>query len=247
MSVREDFRKGLPTTIAILGDSTTSGYGANGAANWTAGDPLEVVMDAIGTTSQATQDNLNIPSACRLLATYAKQLNPANVVYNYSGSGWRAAEHVSKNTVARLAARTPKPKICFINSGINSAKLGQTQGASYQTLINQLIANSIEPVVTIGHNIGTYPSNFTPMPFWQTLRTEMKSFAASNNLPLLDMGSDDGVLGGLYDPFHPNAAGYKAIFNFYMKYLRISNYSISGLIGAPLRVSGYQLKEECFQ
>lgn len=242
----DKFRSGKRVVVAVIGDSTSAGMGANpgpggphmldnlpnGGPNFTGGDPLHIAPDSIGYVSQAVQDNLLIPSWVRLLRTYLESINPNSKVYNYGASGWTANEHVVQGTVARIAARTPKPEVCFVNIGINNLKNAVSVYSPLLTICTQLIAADIKPIVCLPNNIGKDsrtgqwdglevsgfpgpPQYWVPVgDAWSAMRTDMRAVAILKDCPLLDMGSASGTLDPLklYDPYHPNPAGYQAMF-----------------------------------
>ena len=168
--------------LAIIGDSTTSGFGANPSPNlWTNGlaygcvnnprfgenwkayladgvTPNPYYINTTGFPSQAQQDNTGIPSAVRLLRTAVESRNGGSEVYNYGGSGWTAGNHVSEGTVATVAALVPKPDVIFFNLGINSAKSNASQDTDLRTLVSQAIANDILPILVKPNNIGVADS-----------------------------------------------------------------------------------------
>lgn len=258
LQLKSAIQTGIAVTIGIIGDSTTCGYGANPGPNlWTnglaygalnqpdfgpnwapAGNPFFITTVGGGLTAAATQANTGIPSAARLLETWLKTQNPSSVFYNYGGSGWTAADHVTNNTVAALAAKTPKPDAVIIAMGINSAKGGAMQGTDVRTLVNQLLAAGILPILCKEHNVavdsrtglwagpggvpGT-PDNWIPMPLWPSLRAELDTISTEYTpaLSVIDLGTPDNALDitKLYDPFHPSATGYQAIFNIYRDWL----------------------------
>lgn len=164
--------------IAVIGDSTTCGFGANPSPNlWTNGlaygcvnqprhgenwqpllidgiTPNPVYINTTGYPSQSQQDNTGIPSAIRLLRTEIESKNATSEVYNYGGSGWTAGDHVTAGTVAIVAALNPKPDVIFFNLGINSAKSNSSQDADLRTLVDQAMANGILPILVKANNIG---------------------------------------------------------------------------------------------
>lgn len=243
--------------IAIIGDSTTSGFGANPSPNlWTNGlaygcvnqprhgenwQPLLVdgvtpnpyYINTTGFPSQAQQDEVGIPSAVRLLRTAVESRNGLSKVYNYGGSGWTAGNHVSGGTVAAVAALVPKPDVIFFNLGINSAKNNASQDADLRTLVAQAIANNILPILVKPNNIGvadspagswsatSCPDNWYPMDNWPAIRSNIQTIADDNNLTVIDLGTNDGILDDtlLYDSFHPSNLGYEAIYQIYDGFL----------------------------
>lgn len=249
--LRAAFTSGQPLAIAIVGDSTTGGFGANPGPNvwagnglsygcvnppnfgpnWTTGDPLYI--NTGGFPSQAQQDNVGIPSATRLLRTYLEGINPASKVYNYGGSGYTAAAHVAGNTIAAIAALSPRPQAVFIALGINSAKNNNGQDADLRTLVAQALAQGILPVLVKEHNVGVAgspagnwsdtatPDQWFPMDNWPNIRAGVDQIAAENGLEVIDLGDPSGALDVslLYDPFHPSAKGYREIFARYKKWL----------------------------
>ena len=160
------YRADNAVTIAIMGDSTTCGYGANSNAytwptdntshgfldttnwgpNWgSAGNPLFIQTDSSGITLGYIQDALNedgtplIPGAPQLLQKYLRTKNSSSKVYNYGGSGWKSTNVYSRH-VAYLAGLSPKPQVVFIAYGINDAKYGNN-GVEARTARNTAIDN----------------------------------------------------------------------------------------------------------
>lgn len=219
LSLKDKLRARLPVCIAVIGDSTTCGFGANGAANWTVGNPL-VIQPFGGFVLQSVQNNLAIPSASRLTQTWLEQLNPASVFYNMGYSGGRADEHVTAGTVSALANRSPKPDLIIIALGINSAKNNQSQTAALTTLVQQVKANGIQCVISLGHNVANLNTT-TPMTLWLTMRAQMKAVANAYGCEIIDAGSDDGAIipALTVDGFHPSALGYAEIFKKYKSFL----------------------------
>ena len=156
----------LAFAVAIVGDSTTCGFGANpdpgvspvnGLAyayyntqpavgvehlyNWNepAGNPYAIPLLGNGLEDQSGANYANIPSVPYLLELWLKNISSSNAVYNFGGSGWTAGDHVSNNSIAALAIKNPRPDIVFIATGINSAKDSQSQQYDVTTLINQCI------------------------------------------------------------------------------------------------------------
>lgn len=210
LSPRDKLRARLPVRIAVIGDSTSCGFGANGDDNWNQSSPYAIPLS--GYVSQAVIDNINIPSACRLLHSWLLHLNPNSTFQNLGASGWRANDHVANNTASMVNA-----DLTIIALGINSAKNNQYQGAPLRTLISQL---SGEVVISLGHNVALLNTT-TPMPHWLNMRAEMKAIAEELGLDVIDAGSDDNAINPAFthDGFHPSALGYQDIFKAYMKYL----------------------------
>lgn len=191
--------------------------------------------------SPVSQANMAIPSGIRLLESYIRDVNASSRVYNLSISGGGAAEHVTYGSVAQLATEVPKPDVVFIVTGINSIKRGLSQDRSVQMLITACINNNMLPILVKSNNIamdsrtGSWygpdsPNNLSPpanwIPWtttynWRTYIGSFDTLAAGNNIPLIDLGSPDGAIDvvKLYDPFHPNAAGYNSIFLVYKAWL----------------------------
>lgn len=243
----DKFRSGTRLVVAVIGDSTSAGMGANpgpggpymldnlpnGGPNFTAGDPFHIVPDSIGYVSQSVQDNVLIPSWVRLLRTYLESINPNSKVYNYGASGWTAGQHVSNGTVARIAARTPKPEVCFVNIGINNLKNDVPVGPHLATICSQLDAAGILPILCLPNNIGEDkrtgrwdgievpgfpgpPSQWQRIGVrWSAVRMDIQMIAGAHNYPVIDFGDAAGTLDicKLYDPYHPNPSGYLDMFN----------------------------------
>ena len=219
LSLKDKLRAKLPVCVAVIGDSTTCGFGANGAPNWDVNSPF-VIQPFAGYVLQSVQDNLAIPSSSRLTQTWLQQLNPASKFYNLGGSGWTAQNHLSYGIIAEITARSPKPDIVILALGINSAKNNQSQGAALSVLIQQIQAAGMQAVISLGHNVGIYNTT-TPMPQWQGMRAEMKSLATQYGCDLIECGSDDGAITPslTHDGYHPSALGYAEIFKKYKEYL----------------------------
>lgn len=254
------FRAGQKVAIAVIGDSTSCGFGANPGPNtwtdgnsylcvnggtgpnWTAGDPYFINLS--GYPSQAQQDNTGIPSAVRLLRTYVEGINPASRVYNYGWSGGTAQTHVSAGTVATIAALTPKPDVVFIATGINDAKQNLHQAQALAILVVQCLDAGMLPVLCKEHNIAVaggpagawsasaLPDNWYPMDNWPAIRANVDAMAATYNLEVIDLGTPDCAIDPslLYDPFHPSAKGYRVIYEKYRAWL--------GEAG-PVRIKGH--------
>lgn len=238
-------------SIAFVGDSTSVGFGANGGANtwnnglsygfmnqpelspnFTPGHELSLV-DSSPYISQEQQDNINIPSAVRLLRTEVERKNPDSIVYNYSSSGATAGQHVVLDTMYTVAGLIPKPEIVFINLGINSAKNEQSQRDDLWKLIEIAISFDMIPVLVKPNNIAVAfspegnwsasasPDDWYPMDNWQGMRDEIDIVSEKYDTEVIDLGSDDGLINEtlLYDPFHPNENGYRVIFNIYLNWL----------------------------
>lgn len=207
--------------IAYIGDSTGAGFGANGAANWDSGSPYFINTNSF--PSAAQQENTAIPSAVRLLRTYLEARGTESTVHNYSVAGRTAADHVSAGTVAAL---TERYDFALVELGINSAKQNLTHEAELTTLIGQLKARRIQPVLVKSHNIGvaytangiwvenSLPSEWVPMDNWPTYRLVVSSVAAREGIDVVDLGTPDCLLDTslLHDSFHPSEAGYVAKF-----------------------------------
>lgn len=181
---KDKFQSWQEVTIAVVGDSTTCGFGSNPSPNtWTNGleygcvnlprfgenwqeflsdgvTPNPVYINTTGYPSQAQQDNINIPSGVRLLRTEVESRNANSKVYNFGGSGWTAHDHVINGTISILSSLNPKPELIIINIGINSAKNNLTQDADLNTIIEQVISNHMVPVLVKPNNIGVaYSTN----------------------------------------------------------------------------------------
>lgn len=176
--IQNNYIAGNQIVIAIIGDSTTSGFGCNPSPNtWINGlsygcvnlprfgenwnqyladgvTPNPVYINTTNYPSQAQQDNIGIPSAVRLFRTNIENKNASSKVYNYGGSGWTVSEHLSSNTVSTVAALVPKPDVVFINLGINSAKNNIVQTPGYNTLIQQCLDADMNVVLVKPNNIG---------------------------------------------------------------------------------------------
>nr|WP_319566283.1 SGNH/GDSL hydrolase family protein [uncultured Rhodoferax sp.] len=264
---------GAQVSLALVGDSTTAGFGANPGANvwpgngraygcmnnpsfgpnWDSASPY--YLNTTGIPTQAQQDNVGIASATRLLRTYMEALNPTSKVYNFGGSGYTAATHVANGTVVALAALAIKPQAAFLALGINSAKNNGGQDADLRTLVAQLVAADILPILVKEHNVGVAfstggdwsatatPDQWYPMDNWPSIRANIDTIAADNSLEVLDLGTPDGVLNVslLYDPFHPSNLGYQVIFEKYVAWLTGGVISLpGGLMGTgALRLSPY--------
>jgi len=234
--------------IAVVGDSTTCGFGANGGANlWTNGLSYLAVnsynpnwqsdspyfINTSGMPSQEQQDNKNIPSAVRLLRTSLESVNTTSKVYNFGGSGYTAQMHLSGGTVGYVASLSPKPQVIFLNLGINSAKNGESQDAALRGLVSQAIANDILPILVKPHNIAYWSMTATPdiwSPFggWINYRNNIQQIADDNNLSVIDLGSDDCLVDItlMYDGFHPSNLGYSRIAKIYEEWLVNGKYFI---------------------
>lgn len=210
-------------SIAVIGDSTTTGFCCNSYPNvWTNGYPYGCVnlpdfgpnlvssspyfLNLNTYPSQAQQDNVLIPSAVRLFRTFIESKNPSSKVYNFGIPGAEASTHVAVSTVALVAGTVPKPDVVFLNLGINSAKQGIDQSADLQILINQVVAYDMLPVLVISNNVGvadnpygvwvleSTPDRWVPMAYWQNTRAGVRTLATVNGLEYVDNGSDSGAL-----------------------------------------------------
>jgi lysophospholipase L1-like esterase len=207
--------------VAYIGDSTGVGLGANGADNFEGGNPYSLNLS--GYPTEAQQLNTDIPSAVRLLRTYIEGLNPESTIHNYSVPGWRSVEHISNGTVDDL---TEKYDFALVALGINSAKNNETNETELRQLISQLKVRKIQPVLVLQNNVGvayspsgvwveeSLPSEWYPMDDWLPYRAMVTRMAGSEGIDIIDLGTVDGVLDTslLHDSFHPNAAGYYAMF-----------------------------------
>jgi len=240
LSLKDKLRARLPVCVAVIGDSTTCGFGANGDANWDINSPF-VIQPFSGFVLQSVQDNLSIPSTSRLTQTWLQQLNPASTFYNMGNSGGRAEEHVTANTVTSLANRSPRPDLIIIALGINSAKNGQSQSVALTTLVQQVQSYGIQCVISLGHNVANLNTT-TPMPFWLTMRSQMKAIANTYGCEIIDAGSDDGAIipALTHDGFHPSALGYVEIFKKYKGFLggvvKIATKSFNTSVNGALRI-----------
>lgn len=267
--IRSRIADNQAVNIAFLGDSTTAGLCCVGYPNvWTNGLSYGCVNNEIGFSptldinspyyinlngypTQPQQDNLAIPTAVRLVRTYIESLNPASKVYNFGISGADAATHIGVGTVAIIAATVPKPDVVLVNLGINSAKNNQNQNADLQTIISGILAADMQCVLVIPNNMGvaytaggvwvaeSTPDQWVPMDNWPTTRNGIKALALSNNLEIIDLGSDDGALDitGLYDAFHPSNIGYARIASTYINWTNIIEV---GSTKGSLRMQGFR-------
>jgi lysophospholipase L1-like esterase len=245
---RKAFNSGQPITAAIIGDSTTCGYGATpGIINWSVnglaygylnngwgpnwqnnGNNQYIETDVQGMMNQSSINYYNIPTAAVLLDKFMKTYNSNNFLHNFGGSGWDAANHVLYNSVAALAGNNRKPTLVFINIGINNAKVGTSQMESIQVLINQCLTASMTPVLVLEHNVAVWdatekltPSQWSPMPYWWSdFRPKLKALAFANKIDIIDLGNDNQSIDIrlLYDPFHPSYIGYQEIFKRYKEW-----------------------------
>ena len=229
-------------SIGVIGDSTTCGYGANPGSviwagddtahgfnntgwgpNWTdLGEGLLITIISYF-TSPETMANVDIGSPARLLKTALVARNASSEVYNYGYSGYDADFVLSQDTVGKLALRVPKPDAVFVNIGINSAKVGSSDLPALTSIMADITANDMLPILVLGHNVGNWntgdPSTWSPMSFWwSTYRPDVKGLRDSGGYDFLDMGTDiqslDTTL--LYDPFHPTNKGYVDIAQGYI-------------------------------
>ena len=184
-----NYDNGDKIIIAIVGDSTTGGFGANPSFNkWKDGHAYGCVNQPrhgenwqkfllnaskipnpsyINTTGFPTvdqQSNVNIPSATRLLRTAVSSKNNNSKIYNYGGSGWTANDHIQYYSVAKLSKLQQKPNIVFFNLGINSAKNNKSQDKELRILLQQAISNGILPILVKPNNIGVADS---PTGIWR--------------------------------------------------------------------------------
>ena len=257
-SVTINYGNGDKIVIAVIGDSTTSGLGANPSPNkWKDGHsyacvnqprhgenlqsflvdgitPTPLYINTTGFPTQAQQDNINIPSAVRLLRSAVELKNSNSKVYNYGGCGWIAKKHIENKTVAKVAALDNKPDIIFFNLGINSAKNNKSQDSDLRILVEQALSYGIVPVLIKPNNIGvaespsgqwkadSCPDNWYLMDNWQSIRDNIQEIANDYNLEVIDLGADNtlGDVTLLYDSFHPSNLGHKAIFNIYHSWLK---------------------------
>lgn len=184
--------------------------------------------------SQEQQENKEIPTAVRKLWTALQAKNAESVVYNYSIPGWDAKGHISSNTVAQVANLVPKPQIAIVNLGINSAKNKQSQLADLRIIVDQLLANGIFVLLAQPNNIGVVgspsgswsqtvlPDDWYPQDYWPNTVNEIKTVHRERSTGFVNAGTDDLNLDitKLYDPFHPNEAGFEDIANKYLNWFK---------------------------
>lgn len=158
--------------IAVVGDSTSMGFGANEGPNVWGENEIPYMFTNIPELgpnfdessefylgsdfpyiSQKHQDNASIPSAVRLLRTEIEIKNPDSTVYNFSGSGWTASTHVNYETMLLISQLEPKPSIVLINLGINSAKNNLSQKEDIKTIVEQAFFYGITPVLVKPNNV----------------------------------------------------------------------------------------------
>lgn len=234
--------------IAIIGDSTTCGFGANGGVNlWSNGLSYLCVnsynpnlqsdspyfINTSGTPTEDQQNNKAIPSAVRLLRTYLEADNTLSKVYNLGVAGYTASMILSSNLVGYAANLSPKPQAIFFNLGINSAKNGQSQDGALRALVSQAIANDILPILVKPHNIAYWSMTATPDTWvafggWINYRNNIQQIADDNNLSVIDLGSEDCEVDItlMYDGFHPSNLGYVRIAKIYEEWLTDGKYFI---------------------
>ncbi|TBM39804.1 SGNH/GDSL hydrolase family protein [Vibrio cholerae] len=191
--------------------------------------------------SQAQQENKDIPTAVRKLWTALQAKNAESIVYNYSIPGWDAKGHISSNTVAQVASLVPKPQMAIVNLGINSAKNRQSQLNDLRRIVDQLLANGIFVLLAQPNNIGVagspagswsqtaLPDEWYPQDYWPNTVNEIKTVYRERSTGFVNVGTDDLNLDitKLYDPFHPNEAGFEDIASKYLNWFHSGTASPS--------------------
>lgn len=184
--------------------------------------------------SQEQQENKDIPTAVRKLWNALQAKNAASIVYNYSIPGWDAKGHVSSDTVAQVASLVPKPQMAIVNLGINSAKNRQSQLGDLRIIVDQLLANGIFVLLAQPNNIGVVgspsgswsqtalPNDWYPQDYWPNTVNEIKTVYRERSTGFVNVGTDDLQLDitKLYDPFHPNEAGFDDISSKYLNWFQ---------------------------
>jgi lysophospholipase L1-like esterase len=235
-------------TVGVVGDSTYCGYGANpgpttwptnglaygylqaGGAwgpNWTEdGNGLVIQTDGTYRVTRATSINAAIPGSMQLLYANLKAKNASSELWNYAASGENSSGAITNGRVAALAALSPKPDIVIISIGINDWKYGHqydhfaTWAANMRTLVSQVLANGMLPVLVKQHYIyewdvpGTLsPDQWTIGANWATWQSEYDVIAAehvADGVRVIDVYTPSVSYGysHLYDPFHESNTGY---------------------------------------
>jgi hypothetical protein len=195
---RNKFQSGESVSVAVVGDSTTVGDGANGSDNWNPSSPYYLETETYPTMEQ--QANTSIPSAVRLLRTYLETINNDSKVYNFGKAGAEASWHVANGTIDKVSAL--HVHVVFIAIGINTSKQGKSQHDALKTLIVQTIAAGMIPVLV--------KENTIPADYWVCTRNDVDALASKYGLDVIDLGSVE-----MFDKLHPNANGYSQIFNEY--------------------------------
>lgn len=245
------YNNGEVLNVSIIGDSTSAGIEANAGPNlWTNGFPYAATnqpnaypnldpsspyyINASTYPSQAQQDNQLIPTAVRKLWNGLLLKNASSVVNNWSVPGWDAATHIASGTVAQVLAQLPKPDVCIINLGINSAKNRVSMIDDLRVIVDQLQSGGVFAVLAQPNNIGVtgspagawseteLPDNWYPLDYWPTTVGEIKSVSAEKNTGFVNVGDATFALDitKLYDPFHPTALGFEDIANRYLNWFK---------------------------
>lgn len=248
----DKYNNGEALSIAVVGDSVTSGIEANAGPNvWPVnglpyaatnqpnaypnldpGSPFYINDSTY--PSQAQQDNLAIPSGVRQFRTLIEAQNPASVVTNWGIPGWTAGLHISSGTIGLVAASLPKPDVCIINLGINSAKNRISQLADLRALVDQALAADMFVLLAQPNNIGVVdspagvfdqtalPDRWYPLDYWPVTVSEIKTVYLERNTGFVNTGTDSLQLDitKLYDPFHPNEDGFADIANRYLDWFK---------------------------
>lgn len=219
----------------------------NAYPNLTTTSPYYINTDTY--PSEEQQNNKNIPSAVRQLRTLVEEKNNTSIVSNYSIPGWDAQGHIDSGTVDIVANLDEKPDFCFVNLGINSAKQRVSQYQPLTKIVKDLMLHDIFVVLVQPNNIGVVgspqgnwsqtdlPSNWYAQDYWINTVNEIKQIHKELKTGFVNVGTDDLQLdiNKLYDPFHPNEAGFKDIADKYFNWLNIG--TIDKHNGAMIKTS----------
>lgn len=153
--LRDDYQAGRQIVVGVIGNSIGCGYRATG---WE-----RIVEDMTpgleGLVSVASQNDPLIDGWPQQLQVWLKEKNATSLVQNYSGSGWTCRHHIERNSVAILAARTPKPSMVFVPLQVNDRlkdvhQIAAPGGVSWDqfigdqmTLIQQIIDYGMRPIL----------------------------------------------------------------------------------------------------
>lgn len=209
--------------------------------NWT-NDGSGVLIQTDGSSGLVSRDssvNVLIPGVMQLLYQELKRRNASSELWNQSYSGGTSQVAIDYGAVTNLAAKTPKPDVIFISLGINDAKYGKeytgfaTWAANIRVLCQLCVDNNMLPIVVKENNTCYWdmsaslsPDQWTQTANWDVWMNQIDVIAAEYNTSVVDLYSITHPfdITKMYDPFHPNSAGYSAMYQQYL----------SALIGSPV-------------